>query len=165
MGVERYLLKVALCISYLEDWISELHGWKRSTGHAGLLAWYVWRCTNGSEDMLTVIWRIVAWDARHTSEAGCTAAEEGRQRRVFMDKELQRWVEERWCTARRGGNGQRGGGGDGERRGRKIKFTTRGISQTRGSPYGSFRVLCPRGWYIFIGKKNFPHLHQLAIWY
>ena len=29
--------------------------------------------------MLTGIWRIVAWDARHTGEAGCTAAEEGRR--------------------------------------------------------------------------------------
>ena len=37
------------------------------------------------------------------------------------------------------------GDGDGERRRRKIKFTTRGISQTRGSPYGSFGVLCLRG--------------------
>ena len=30
--------------------------------------------------------------------------------------------------------------------------------QTIGSPYGSFGVLFPRGWYIFIGRKT-PHIY------
>jgi hypothetical protein len=45
---------------------------------------------------------------------------------------------------------------------RIIQFTTREISQTRGSSYGNFGVLCPRGIYIY-REENCPPLCQLAI--
>ena len=60
-----------------------------------------------------------------------------------------------------GGMADNSGGGiddDGERKSRKIQFTTRRIFQIRGSPYGSFGVLCPRGWQIYIGRKT-PHIY------
>ena len=68
-----------------------------------------------------------------------------------------------------GGMADNSGGGiaddDGERKSRKIQFTTRRIFQIRGSPYGSFGVLLPKGLVQIYRKKNSTHLHQLAIWY
>jgi len=56
------------------------------------------------------------------------------------------------------GTGQDGSGPvhGGKRRKNLIYYTM--ISQTRGAPYGSFGVLCPRSWYIYIGRKTL-HLH------
>ena len=52
--------------------------------------------------------------------------------------------------------GQCGGDGDDEEE-KILIYYTRDFS-TRGSLYGSFGVLCPRGWYRFIERKT-PHIY------
>ena len=71
----------------------------------------------------------------------------------------QRNVEDRWNKSVAWGTyrwprsseddraGQHGGDGDSDGEGRREKYNLpREISQTRGSPYGSFGVLCPKSW-------------------
>ena len=42
--------------------------------------------------------------------------------------------------------------------GEKSNLLHEGFSKLGGSPYGSFGVLCSRGWYRFIGIKT-PHIY------
>ena len=40
----------------------------------------------------------------------------------------------------------------------KYNLLHEGFSKLGAPPYGSFGVLCPRGWLIYIGRKT-PHIH------
>jgi len=42
--------------------------------------------------------------------------------------------------------------------GEKSNLLYEGFLKLGGSPYGSFDVLCPMGYYIFIGRKT-PHIY------